>query len=69
MMRASKVATDHLLRSKPNPSFVSRVRGIMRDAYGVAAHLLLSGIPTTVVALAEPKGLHKGARFLSRPWG
>ena len=32
------------------------------DAYGVAAHLLLSGIPTTVVALAEPKGLHKKAR-------
>ena len=57
MMRASKVATDHLLRSKPTSVVCLAGSGNNGgDAYGVAAYLLLSGIPTTVVALAEPKG-------------
>ena len=63
MMRASKVAADHLLRNKPTSVVCLAGSGNNGgDAYGVAAHLLLSGIPTTVVALKEPKGAAKRAR-------
>ena len=63
MMRASKVATDHLLLSKPTSVVCLAGSGNNGgDAYGVAGHLLLSGIPTTVVALAEPRGAAQKAR-------
>ena len=45
MMRASKVATDHLLRSKPTSVVCLAGSGNNGgDAYGVAAHLLLTPV-------------------------
>jgi len=70
MMRASKVATDHLLRNKPTSVVCLAGSGNNGgDAYGVAAYLLLSGMPTTVVALAEPKGAALKARGFYRDLG
>ncbi|HBX27078.1 MAG TPA: hypothetical protein DEF72_06565 [Gammaproteobacteria bacterium] len=70
MMRASRVAADHLLRNEPTSVVCLAGSGNNGgDAYGVAAHLLLAGIPTTVIALAEPKGIAQKAQDFYRDLG
>ncbi len=57
MMRAARSAFDRLMVE--NPTSVICVAGAGNnggDAYGVAAFLMLSGIPVTVVSLASSKG-------------
>ncbi|MBU24890.1 MAG: hypothetical protein CMD99_02550 [Gammaproteobacteria bacterium] len=70
MMRASRVAADHLLSNEPTSVVCLAGPGNNGgDAYGVAAHLLLSGIPTLVVAVAEPKGAAQKAQGFYRDLG